>query len=450
MLSIIVRSKNEEKWIAACLEGIFKQIYQDFEVILVDNSSTDRTLEKAARFPISKVITIDQFLPGRAINMGIRQSRGDFVVCISAHCIPVNEHWLDKLLQNFDDAGIAGVYGRQEPMSFTSDVDKRDLINLFGLDKRIQKKDPFFHNANSMIRRDVWEKYPFDEKATNIEDRIWAKTVLAAGYQIAYEPDASVYHYHGINQGRDLARAKSVVRILEQIHPITRKTPINTLQVTAIIPVRGELKRLKGKPLLARAIQSAKASEFVSQVVVASDNVAHLELAEEMGAETVLRPPDLSADYIGLEQVYRFIVERISKDSEMPDVLVLLEEIYPFRPHGLIDSMVEMILNDNYDSIIAAHTQFDLLWQKQESGFVQIDAGAVPSHYKEPVYVGSIGLAAVTHPTVILQGSRLGSKVGLVEVQDPFSHIKVSREIDLVVAEALEGEWQQLMCGPGS
>ena len=45
-VSIIIRTKNEERWIGRCLESIFKQNYKNFEVIIVDNESTDKTLEK--------------------------------------------------------------------------------------------------------------------------------------------------------------------------------------------------------------------------------------------------------------------------------------------------------------------------------------------------------------------------------------------------------------------
>ena len=59
-------------------------------------------------------------------------------------------------------------------MKYTSDVDKRDLLTIFGLDKKIQIKDTFFHNANSAFRKSL-EKNTFNEKATNIEDRIWGE-----------------------------------------------------------------------------------------------------------------------------------------------------------------------------------------------------------------------------------------------------------------------------------
>ena len=54
-VSIIVRTKNEERWIGHCLKSIYEQNYPSFEVIIVDNKSTDNTLEIAKRFPIKKL-----------------------------------------------------------------------------------------------------------------------------------------------------------------------------------------------------------------------------------------------------------------------------------------------------------------------------------------------------------------------------------------------------------
>src|SRR3989338_6117868 len=171
-ISIIIRTKDEERWIGQCLQAVFSQERKDFEVIIVNNKSRDKTIEKAKQFKIDKVITCTEYLPGKALNIGISQSRGKYIVCLSGHCIPVNSKWLTYLLDNFNDPAVAGVYGRQEPMEFTSNSDKRDLALVFGLDRKIQLKDSLFHNANSMIRRDVWERAPFDEGVTNIEDRV--------------------------------------------------------------------------------------------------------------------------------------------------------------------------------------------------------------------------------------------------------------------------------------
>ena len=216
LVSIIIRTKNEERWIVPCLESLFNQTYKNFEIIIVDNCSTDKTIEKAKQFKISKTIKIKKFLPGKAINMGIKKSKGTYAVILSAHAIPTNSLWLEKLVRAIEeDEKFAGVYGRQEPMSFSSPADKRDMLLVFGLDRKYQIKDSFFHNANSIIRRKIWNKIIFDEKVTNIEDRIWAQEAINSGYKIMYEPEASVYHYHGIHQDKNEKRLKGVVKIIE-------------------------------------------------------------------------------------------------------------------------------------------------------------------------------------------------------------------------------------------
>ena len=45
-VSIIIRTKNEERWILSCIEKIYSQSYKNIEVIIVDNYSKDKTIEK--------------------------------------------------------------------------------------------------------------------------------------------------------------------------------------------------------------------------------------------------------------------------------------------------------------------------------------------------------------------------------------------------------------------
>ena len=95
MISIIIRSRNEERWIRECLRRLQSQSVKDVEVVLVDNQSTDRTIERAKQtYPGLKVISIKDYRPGRAINAGIRATKSEYIAILSAHCLPVDERWL--------------------------------------------------------------------------------------------------------------------------------------------------------------------------------------------------------------------------------------------------------------------------------------------------------------------------------------------------------------------
>ena len=61
-ISIIIRTKNEEDWIGHCLEMVYKQDFKDFEVVLIDNNSTDHTVEITKRYPLSEISNIKEYL----------------------------------------------------------------------------------------------------------------------------------------------------------------------------------------------------------------------------------------------------------------------------------------------------------------------------------------------------------------------------------------------------
>ena len=141
-VSIIIRTKNEEQWIEMCLRKIYEQTYKNFEIIIVDNLSKDKTLEKIKNYKC-KIVKINKFIPGKAINIGISKSSGEIIVCLSAHCIPVDKYWLKNLVLDLNKKNIGAVYGKQVPLPYSSPLDKRDLYNTFGEEKRIQSKDTF-------------------------------------------------------------------------------------------------------------------------------------------------------------------------------------------------------------------------------------------------------------------------------------------------------------------
>ena len=444
LVSIIIRTKNEERWITHCLSSVFKQSYRDFEVILVDNQSTDRTLEKVKPFSIQKVVTCDAYRPGKALNLGIRESRGTHLVCLSGHCIPANEHWLANLLRNFESQAVCGVYGRQEPMSFTPDSDKRDLALVFGLDRKVQVKDSFFHNANSMIRRDLWEAVPFDEQVTNIEDRVWAQQMLQRGHTIVYEPEASVFHYHGIHQSGDSERCTNVVKILQQLHDDLGYKSIEAdhLHTVALIPVRGELQYVGDRPLLAYTIDRALESKYITRVVVSTDNEEVAKWAQAQGAEApFLREPSLSKPDVDIARVLQYTLLKLEEARVYPDLVVSLEVTFPFRPPDLLDDMIRQLTKHDFDSVIAARKENRAIWTSKEGEIVQLIEGLTPRQYKDPTFLELRGVGCVTRPEFLRNGNLLGDRIGIYDLTDPYAHLEVRSKEDMVMALPLLQQW---------
>lgn len=451
-ISIIVRTYNEEQWIGHCLDKIGTQTIDDVEVVLVDNESTDKTVEKARHVrPDLSLVEISDYMPGLALNEGIKASEGDYVVCLSAHCVPVDDRWLERLHANFErEDDVAGVYGRQLPVESSDPVDKRDLLRTFGPERRVQERDTFFHNANSMIRRDVWEDHPFKEDVTNIEDQIWGNEVINAGFRLVYEPEAAVYHHHGINQGNDEQRTQGVVRTMESnaIHPADARPdafdggPLDPgeLDVVAFVPIRHGIDGGvdSEESLVTETIDTALAAEYVDEVIVLTDSEAVAERADEWGASApFLRPPELSELDVPVTDVFEFGMEQLEEGGRFPDLVVPLEITHPFRPRGMLDGLVQRLLSNGYDTTVASLPEYRPTWLEDGGELDRINEDTQFRADRRTIQIGLVSLGCVTYPRFLREGRRLGDEVGIYEIDNPIAGIEIRERDDLRIWEKL-------------
>ena len=83
MFSLVIANYNSEKWISKCLESIFDQTYKDYELVIVDDVSTDRSLEIIEKYKNEKmqIIKLDhKAYNGGARNIGVKAAKGRYIV----------------------------------------------------------------------------------------------------------------------------------------------------------------------------------------------------------------------------------------------------------------------------------------------------------------------------------------------------------------------------------
>jgi rhamnosyltransferase len=205
--SIVIPTKNGVEDIAACLEAIyFQKDVGRLEVLVIDSGSTDNTLEIVRRYPVRlERIPPETFHHARTRNFAANLASGKFLVFLSQDAVPASNTWLVALLSNFNEPFVGAVYGRQLPKA-ESGLERRSAFAAMYGEARIVKmpmdgvdlghKYYHFSNANSAIRRKVWEATRFPEDLKVFEDVGIAKRILDSGWSIVYEPEAAVYHSH--------------------------------------------------------------------------------------------------------------------------------------------------------------------------------------------------------------------------------------------------------------
>ncbi len=196
--SVIVRAFNEERRLPALFDALDAQAYRDFEVILVDSGSLDHSRDIAeARGARVLRISSHDFTFGYSLNVGIKAAVGKFMAIVSAHTVPADGDWMESLIRPLRDDAVAMTYGRQLGVAESKFGEAEDFRRIFGTERQELRPPNFFaNNANSAIRKDLWEDYPFDEELTGLEDIDWAKRWMERGRRVVYEPAAALHHIH--------------------------------------------------------------------------------------------------------------------------------------------------------------------------------------------------------------------------------------------------------------
>ena len=430
-VSIIIRTKNEEQWIEMCLRKIYEQTYRNFEIIIVDNLSKDKTIDKIKKYNC-KIVKIKRFIPGKAINLGISKSTGEIIVCLSAHCIPVDRNWLKHLILDLNKKNIGAVYGKQLPLPYSSPLDKRDLYNTFGEEKRIQSKDTFFHNANSAFKKKLWNKIKFDEKILHIEDRVWAHDILQLGYKIIYQPKSKVYHWHGINQSLDLKRCEEIVSILENLNYVTGKKPdlikFKNLKCAAVIPIIGKTLSIKNKNLLELTINQIKQSKLVDDIYLYSNNKENKNISKRLGVDVSINRENNSSPYLDIISSVRNFLDKLEKKDKFFDLVVIATEHFPLRNPKIFDEMIKLSINKNFDVVVPVQPFKGSLFTKENIKNKTLINGTIPTKIKDEIISSRIGLCTVIKTSKIRSSDIMQNKLGFYNVRDQLSFIEINKD----------------------
>lgn len=204
--SIIVRIKNERENFKKLLQVLQTQTEQDFEVVVVDDRSTDGSDAVAFEyFPQGRVQVVRLERPfnyAYASNAGACAAKGEYLVYVSAHSLPYTTTWLADGLRHFADHIVAGVYAMPIALPDTNIVEKL-FINIPTL---------LFHNAfrryvraevgtmgatNAIFPKALWEQHQFQERyVIGGEGAEWARYFMQQGYVLVHDPAFRVYHSH--------------------------------------------------------------------------------------------------------------------------------------------------------------------------------------------------------------------------------------------------------------
>lgn len=202
LVSVVVPAHNAESTIEACLASLCQQTLSrnDYEVLVVDDGSTDRTACLAERFPGVRVLRQAQAGPAGARNAGAKAVKGRYLVLVDADCEVVRDFLRAITAPMEANAEVVGVQGRyrSRQRSLVARFVQIEMEERYALMGRCEDIDHIGTYAAAFRRQVFLHHGGFDTafpEASN-EDMEFSYRVVAAGRKLRLAPEAFCYHRH--------------------------------------------------------------------------------------------------------------------------------------------------------------------------------------------------------------------------------------------------------------
>jgi len=235
-LSVVIPFYNVERYIERCIQGVLSQSLaaDDFEIIMVDNNSTDQSIEAVSKYPQIRLLHESKQGSYAARNCGILASHGEVVVFTDPDCVPRHD-WLEKVVQHLESPGVEILIGsrhiavRDRYLSMLFDYENTKDAFVFASE---QPEIYYGHTNNMAIRRSLFESHGFFNEVYRGADTIFVRSVVdsLSTDRVLYCSDMVVEHLELESASTYFKKVKAYARSRERNKRVRYTKPLSLLQ----------------------------------------------------------------------------------------------------------------------------------------------------------------------------------------------------------------------------
>lgn len=442
--SVIIITYNYGRYLKRAIESILNQTFKDFELIIVDDGSTDNTKEILKKYEGNEKIKIVTHTENKGLVAScieaINASKGEYIIRLDADDY-FDENALLVLsifLDNHPNVGL--VYPDFFQISEGGGI--LDYTRLPKIGEDVKLLDIPCNGAGAMFRRSCYDAVGGYNPNIRYQDGydLWIKfinrfKIANINLPLFYyrkHPSSITSHPEKLLQAR-----RSIKKIF-----LEEKLKGKSLRIVCIIPARVHdycdylaIRNLNGKPLIAYTIEEALKTKLFDKVIFTTEDEKIAEVVSKYDVEVILRPEELAKPKIPVEPTITYVLDRLKKSGYVPDAVVLLHVNSPLKKEEHITEAINTLLIFGTDSIISVCEDLKFHYQHAIDGLRPLFEKRLLRLEKEALYEEN-GAIYVSWTNVITMENFLGERIGHI-VMTPEESVHIDSEFDFWLAEQI-------------
>lgn len=210
MVSVIVLTKNRPEYIKKCLDSIFMQEYNIYEIIVVDSNSNKQTkklLNSYLEYSNIQIHDIGNCTIGRARQIGVRIAKGDIIAYIDSDVELPHKNWIKHMIIPFQNKSIAGVQTLAKTKESDPEILKK-VHSSFEYKNELIDIDHYepIGTSHLLIRKDLIDLVGGFKDISFKEDTDLTYRIMELGYKFVYLKNEKCYHYYVKNYNEYLKK----------------------------------------------------------------------------------------------------------------------------------------------------------------------------------------------------------------------------------------------------
>jgi CMP-N-acetylneuraminic acid synthetase len=451
-VSVIITAHNYGKYLRQCLDSVLAQTYEDYEMVIVDDGSTDNTAEILEEYQKKHKTQIKILrLPGlglaSACNRGVNLSEGEYLIRLDA-----DDYFDENIL--LVEAAYLDTHPNVDLVfpdyyRVTEDGKIIEHVRLLRVEEEIRLLHRSPLAAGAMFRRKCFEELGgYNEKLRFQEDYdFWLRFISRYKVKNINLP-LMYYRQHPFSMSRDFyGRMEARRYVKEEFVKKYLSSKLEKLKIIAIIPARAEsringgklaLKELNEKPLIAYTIEEAKKIDLFDRILVSTEDEEIALVAKQYGAEVpFLRPKELAAPGAPVEYVVQHVLDKLKeKENYRPDILVILHVISPLKKHYHIKEAIHTLLIFNVDTVISVTENKKFHWRPGADGLDPLFEKRLLKSEREILYEENGAIYVTGTENFEKTRNIVGRRVGYIEMLREES-VQINSQFDFWLAEQL-------------